>query len=416
MPSDLNAVYARVLNAIPVARTDMVRSVLTSLITAMRPLSLKEIAEVAVLRQGVSTMDENARLLMPHEVIDICQGLMEYEGKATDSANDISDTVTLAHSSVRAFLTSHTETSWYNLDILHSHGEVAKKCLQYLLFDNFKVGFADNAAFKTLHEQFPLLDYAAQHWPMHAKLSRQPELWLPEAKDFCSTFSQAEGANFTFWVQCLMPKSSKLAITRTEPLYYASSFNLMELVTELLASGANVEARGGRAASTALHVACHRGHIDIARVLLENGANLDYSDAYGVTPLYWAAVNRRKDIVELLENLSWKGSRRGRPSTVSGYKGDYASLAAESWRLVGIYDPGESRQKHGVESEHVFIVHGDADEWVCCECDAGCTLASEGRCMICLHAQCGHCILPKPEDIERSRLAVSSHHLGTFVA
>ena len=63
----------------------------------------------------------------------------------------------------------------------------------------------------------------------------------------------------------------------------------------------------GDHALTALHVAVEVGHIDVVRLLLENGANVDETDQWGGTALHLAVLRRGRqdqdcvhDIVKLL--------------------------------------------------------------------------------------------------------------------
>ncbi len=73
-----------------------------------------------------------------------------------------------------------------------------------------------------------------------------------------------------------------------------------EVVRALVRSGAEVNACDGVTRATALHMAARRGHVEIARALLDCGAAIDARDSKGDTPLQ-RAVNCRKDgVVQLL--------------------------------------------------------------------------------------------------------------------
>lgn len=73
-----------------------------------------------------------------------------------------------------------------------------------------------------------------------------------------------------------------------------------EVVRALLRAGANVNACGGVTRGTALHMAARRGHIEIARVLLDCGAAIGARDSKGDTPLDRAVNCRRSLMVQLL--------------------------------------------------------------------------------------------------------------------
>ena len=79
-----------------------------------------------------------------------------------------------------------------------------------------------------------------------------------------------------------------------------------EIVRLLVRSGADVNACGGVMGATALHMAARRGHVEIARALVDCGAALNARDRNNVTPLR-RAINCRKDGVSQL--LLERGAR-----------------------------------------------------------------------------------------------------------
>ena len=64
-------------------------------------------------------------------------------------------------------------------------------------------------------------------------------------------------------------------------------------------AGADVDACGGVTRATALHMAARRGHVEIARALLDSGAAVNARDRKGDTPLQ-RAINCRKNVVAQL--------------------------------------------------------------------------------------------------------------------
>ena len=57
---------------------------------------------------------------------------------------------------------------------------------------------------------------------------------------------------------------------------------------------------------TSLHRASERGHVDLARFLIEHGADAAAQDEDWTTPLHWASKQGRVDIlvVELEQHLT----------------------------------------------------------------------------------------------------------------
>jgi ankyrin repeat protein len=52
--------------------------------------------------------------------------------------------------------------------------------------------------------------------------------------------------------------------------------------------------------SEAFYIAARNGHIDVARFLLEKGADIDCRGFFGAPGLHWAAINGHKEMVEFL--------------------------------------------------------------------------------------------------------------------
>jgi ankyrin repeat protein len=84
------------------------------------------------------------------------------------------------------------------------------------------------------------------------------------------------------------------------PLQFAIIGNFLDIVTFLIREGAHVNARPRGSRRTALHCAVLLGRYDIARQLLELGADANAQDDYKDTPLHDAARSKDVRMVELL--------------------------------------------------------------------------------------------------------------------
>jgi hemoglobin len=73
-----------------------------------------------------------------------------------------------------------------------------------------------------------------------------------------------------------------------------------ELVRALVRAGADVNGCGGVTRATALHMAARRGHVEVARALLDSGAAVNARDRKGDTPLLRAINCRKNGVAQLL--------------------------------------------------------------------------------------------------------------------
>ena len=83
------------------------------------------------------------------------------------------------------------------------------------------------------------------------------------------------------------------------PLYWAARSNHVDIVRLLVEKGSDVNARTGDGWA-ALHTSAYNGRLEAATTLLELGAEVDIQNDDGQTPLYWAARNGRLGLVKLL--------------------------------------------------------------------------------------------------------------------
>jgi len=83
------------------------------------------------------------------------------------------------------------------------------------------------------------------------------------------------------------------------PLHTAARLGRVNVVRLLLEKGANVDARNDWGV-TPLHQAATEGRVGVVRLLLEKGADVDARASFGVTPLLFAASRGHVDVVRLL--------------------------------------------------------------------------------------------------------------------
>lgn len=324
LPSTLNDTYTMLLQRIPSHDHSIARNAFIWLSFSIKRLTLRQLAEAVVLEETDRNLDDDFRLTDPASIIDICRGLVQLEDGY----------VTLAHDSIRACLMSDwirdSPVAEFWLEPAACHRAIMRKCLAYLHFDAFAKGHIENRKEYVLRcRMYPLIDYAAVCWPDHAAnttLEKEDEQLI---LDFFKTKALPRGGNFDSWVQALLGTVNTQSIERTQPLYYAASYNMVPIVKLLLRQGSDVDVNkpGGRFGSTPFAIACYRGHSEVAKLLLEAGADPSVRDGgTGASALSMARTRKMAEVVDLIErhathgrqttliNMNWaRGRRPGDP-------------------------------------------------------------------------------------------------------
>ena len=83
------------------------------------------------------------------------------------------------------------------------------------------------------------------------------------------------------------------------PLHWAAAYGFVDVVKILLEHGADVNPRNVDGI-TPLHLATVAGHVDVARILLEHGADVNTKNEDNQTPLHYAATEGHAVVARLL--------------------------------------------------------------------------------------------------------------------
>ena len=313
LPKGLDETYDRILLGIDEIHQPEVMKVLYALTVSANQLTLEEIVEILAvdLEATPSRFEPESRLLDPRTILSMCSSLVTTSrGEQWDAFGG--RTLRLAHASVADYLTRPNPSgpSQFHFTRNFASQFLAQTCLAYLLNPEFSGG--DNrlthAQVKQRLKTFPFLR-TASFWPKYLKKEAgdAEEHLNPRTKEilqmFFSTSKLPNGGNFAAWVRMLIPSSPASYVQNTHPLYYAASFGLFEVVRIILDTekGLDINALGGRAHATALHVAVYRDHIDVVRLLLERGADPNIPNDVHESPMYWAWENGNEEMEALLE-------------------------------------------------------------------------------------------------------------------
>jgi ankyrin repeat protein len=325
LPETLDETYERILRDINKANRDHAHRLLQCLTVAVRPLHVAELAEVLAVdfetgsRGGSSRLNTDWRWEDQQEaVLSTCSSLISVVGE------DGGQVVQFSHFSVKEFLTSSrigdssADVSRFHILLEPAHTNLAKACLGVLLRLGELVD-KDNA-----RDKFPLARYAAEHWVDHARFENvsshiregMEDLFDPDKPYFAAwlqvhdvdTYPSYESV--LHWFAYSTHEESNTAI----PLYYAALCGFHDLAERLIIKHPQqVNATGGYLLSP-LGAALNSGHLKIAQLLYDRGAEVDVQGDYD-TPLGAASSSGHLEIVEWLlsrgANLAVRQKRLG---------------------------------------------------------------------------------------------------------
>jgi hypothetical protein len=196
-PSGLEELYARMLLQIDVDRRDTAAQILRWVVMAVRPLTLSELS--AAIETNVRptigfSCDERIR-----DQVTFCGYFLTIK----------EEEVGLIHQSAKNYLLRQTPDSNPKLEFFRikeeaGNLEITRKCLDYLqngALVGGKVNLnADRDSVDSSHlKDFPLLSYAALHWPEHARSLANSEDIFDLSRPFYNNSLVLESWLKTYW-------------------------------------------------------------------------------------------------------------------------------------------------------------------------------------------------------------------------
>jgi hypothetical protein len=355
LPSTLYGAYERILERIEEQDRTIARRALLWLAYGPRMLTLGELAEAVVIEDDTHRHDPEAAWL-PTDVLSVIGSLARYSTE--------SDRVELAHHSVKEFLETATlpdSLAFFHLEAQSGRTELTQRMLTYLLMDEFQTTCGSREAYQARLEAYPLFHLAARYWAYYAH-DTLPNSWRTRNLA-CGLLAPQRSPQFRSWAEALISqgpnsfrkiqrlgvdtcRSGPLHPTRSSwlpcpdhltPLYYAASFGLCPVVQSLLDAGVDVNERGGLFKGTPLHSAIFREHVDVVRLLLDRGANVDVRDGRGVSAWEMGWKTIANSDIEALLSAHGHGSSRG--------------LTADMWAWWS----KPSRDDHSSSSQRSYI-------------------------------------------------------------
>ncbi|KAF8308457.1 hypothetical protein F5887DRAFT_912384 [Amanita rubescens] len=208
----------------------------------------------------------------PDNVLQVCSSLIM---KTSDN------TVKLAHATVREYLINNPGKIGLS-DLEAGHASIAHFCLCYLL----------HSGWQTDKNEFPLLQYSAQLWPDHYKLSSKDGT----LQKTVIMFFQSENDTFNEWIEIYHGAWEITGhYSHISPLHYAALLGLGDIVEHLVKGNDFIPAYGG-----IIQIAAKHGYVDIIKILLEKGVDVNTQGEHFGNALQAAISGNNLEMIRLL--------------------------------------------------------------------------------------------------------------------
>lgn len=202
-----------------------------------------------------------------------------------------------SHFSVQEYLVSGRSeafSSWSQ----SAHRYIGKCCLSSLLQLKDPVLTGGSA------EENQVLNYAAEHWFTHLS---QVEARADESSLLDHTYAlfDRNARFYCNWLRIYEPKEHDwfqfgLSSDKSPPpLYYACHLGFLDVARRLIEAGADAN-EAFASYGTPLFEASHNGKQQVVQLLLDHGADVNAHDPEAGTPIEAAAVAGHEEIVQLL--------------------------------------------------------------------------------------------------------------------
>jgi ankyrin repeat protein len=305
LPTTLDETYARTLEEIDEQNWEYAHRLFQCVAAASRPLHSKELAEFLAFdfmnkAESTPTFLADWRSEDPeNEVLSICSTLLVVVKPLSGSP-----VIQFAHFSVKEYLTSarlaetkHTICR-FHVSMAPAHIIVAQACLGVLLH-------LDENITKDSLEDFPLAEYAAEHWVDHARFENVSSM----VQDGMKRLFDPSKSHLSVWVWIYDPeeplrrseRSQRPSQARATPLLYAAFCGLPDVATFLIVEHSqDVNAWGFHPEETPLTVSSSLRHMEVVQILLKHGANTEVRDSDGCSPLDQAAIEGHVELAQVL--------------------------------------------------------------------------------------------------------------------
>ncbi|KAL7909564.1 hypothetical protein GGI35DRAFT_387121 [Trichoderma velutinum] len=266
IPEGLHEIYSRMLAQVEASRRSVIFDILRWVTVAVRPLTLGELREAIHIPTTKVSKDQAIR-----DHITLCAQFLTLHEQQ----------VSLVHQSARDYLLQSETNSdpmlkEFQIKAEHAHATLAEVCLDYIEKSDLRNTPLDLNDV-SVQQKSPLLQYAAMHWPEHARWCSYAEnkKFLRLSRPF---FQETSSVRNHWWQTYNKASSVRFFLNdfHLHLLHMSSYFGIYELTRELLMIKALLripvnEMLNGHNDTTPLSLATRGGHAAIVQLLLANG-------------------------------------------------------------------------------------------------------------------------------------------------
>jgi len=367
LPSTLDATYERTLQEIDGTNWEFARRLLHCVAAVSRPLRVEELAEFLAFDFNAGQIPkhrEDWRLEDPVEaVLSTCSTLLSLV-----NAKD-SQVIQFSHFSVKEFLTSarfaekcNTISSRYHVDMTPTHALVSRACLGILLH-------LDKGVTRSTLPNFPLAEYAAEHWFGHARfegVSQNLEGGMSQMfdrrKPHLAVWLWICDPTIPFWERDEDERENAPLTSSGTPLHYAAFCGLHEVVKVLaIERPQDVNSRSFTGEETPLHLTSREGHVDVSRLLIEHGADAAAQSKDGTTPLHRSSFWGHVDVARLLIEHGADAAAQSKDGTTPLHRASAGGHVDVSRLLIEHGADVAAQSKDGTTPLHETSLRGHVD-------------------------------------------------------
>ncbi|KAL5090457.1 hypothetical protein Trisim1_004354 [Trichoderma cf. simile WF8] len=311
LPAGLDATYDRILQNIDTRFQNQVINTLKWLAFSKTTLTIEQISDIFIIHPDNDVVfDETERLFSSTDILKYFSGLVIHlPPYHWISAEEPHFEVRLAHFSIKEYLTSRriagNPTSAFSITEVDAHLYIAKSCLAYLKYVT-TITKIKREKYSESMNGFPLVQYVTHYWALH--LEEVPRTSWPTdlTEDAALALAvRSRSLHLQLYLETNTSTKRHMRHASLKPHCYTALRGFHQL-TELLISqeyGAN-KYLTQEDLDFGLYVAAHEGHLDIVRLFLEAGANVNTPcDDWG-SALEAAAEGRHFDVLKILINGS----------------------------------------------------------------------------------------------------------------